>query len=116
MKTPAGKECNYYFGDFHRGRNVQSCRLIERNPDSPPWQPSLCYSCPVPEILRANRSNTLKLDGKVVKKFFGLKQQVEVVGWCSECFREVPDPKIGCAYCQANHHRPSILDLGEKPS
>jgi hypothetical protein len=114
MKTPAGKECKYYYGDFHRGRNVQACRLIERNPDSPPWRPALCYTCPVPDILRANQSDTLKLDGKVVKKFFGLKQQVEVEGWCSECFQVVPHPELGCPNCR-HKHGPSILDLKESP-
>ena len=114
MKTPAGKECKYYYGDFHRGRNVQSCRLIERNPDSPPWQPQLCYSCPVPDFLRANQSPNLKLDGKVVKKLFGFKQQVEVTGWCSNCFREIPNPALGCPYCRRDDYRPSIFDLGEK--
>jgi hypothetical protein len=114
MKTPAGKECKYYYGDFHRGRNVQACRLIERNPDSSPWRPALCHSCPVPDILRANRSDTLKLDGKVVKKFFGLKEQVEVEGWCSECFQVIPNPELGCPTCR-RQHGPSILDLGESP-
>lgn len=114
MKTPAGKECKFYYGDFHRGRNVQACRLIERNPDSLPWKPSLCHTCPVPDILRANRSKTLKLDGKVVNKFFGLKQKIEVVGWCSECFSEVPNPVQGCPKCAASRGR-SILDLEERP-
>jgi len=115
MKTPAGKECKYYYADFHRGRHVQACRLIERNPDSPPWQPSLCQTCPVPEILLANQSDTLKLDGKVVKKFFGFKQQVEVIGWCSECFSEIPNPMLGCPNCSRTSDHPSILDLEEGP-
>ena len=114
MKTPAGKECKFYFGDFHRGRNVQACHLIERNRDSLPWEPHLCQGCPVPDILRVNQSNTLKLDGKVVKKFFGFKKQVEVEGWCSECFAEVHDLKRGCANCTRNHG-PSIFDLEERP-
>ncbi|MBI1881980.1 MAG: hypothetical protein HYR94_27710 [Chloroflexi bacterium] len=114
MRTPAGKECKYYFGDFHRGRNVQACRLIEENPDSPPWRPSLCQSCPVPDILRANGSSALKLEATVVKKFLGFKQEVEVSGWCSECFSEVPNPLLGCPNCSRAHH-PSILDLDEGP-
>ncbi|MEW5961257.1 MAG: hypothetical protein AB1801_26330 [Chloroflexota bacterium] len=113
MKTPAGKECKYYYGDFFRGRNVQECRLIARNPDSPPWRPALCHSCPVPEILLANQADTLKLDGKVVKRFFGFKQEVEVTGWCSNCFSEIPDPRQGCPTC--NQNRPSIFDLEQKP-
>jgi hypothetical protein len=114
MRTPAGKECKFYYGDFHRGRNEQACRLIEQNPESPPWQPSLCRTCPVPDILIANASGTLKLDGRVVKKFFGLSQHVEVEGWCSECFSIVPDPRQGCSNC-ARVRGPSIFDLEEKP-
>jgi hypothetical protein len=114
MKTPAGKECKYYYADFHRGRDLQVCRLIEKNSDSPAWRPHLCHSCPVPDILRANGSETLTLDGKVVNKFLGLKQQVEVTGWCNVCFSEVPDPMRGCPN-RDHHNRPSILDLDEAP-
>lgn len=114
MKTPAGKECKYYYGDFHRGRSEEACRLIERNPDSPPWNSKLCFSCPVPDILRANASETLKLDGRVIKKLFGLKQEVQVEGWCSECFNVVPDPRRGCQFC-AKTSGPSILDFKESP-
>jgi hypothetical protein len=114
MKTPAGKECKYYYADFHRGRDIQTCRLIEKNPDSPPWRPHLCESCPVPDILRANGSDTLTLDGKVVSKFLGFKQQVEVTGWCSVCFSDVPDPMRGCPN-RDQHNQPSIFDLDEAP-
>ncbi len=114
MKTPAGKECKFYYGDFHRGRNVQACRLIESNPDSLPWQEKLCFECPVPEILQANASDTLKLTGTVVKRFFGFRQAIEVEGWCSVCFSDVPNPRIGC---QNDHsgRGPSIFDLAEGP-
>jgi hypothetical protein len=112
MQTPTGRECKFYYGDFHRGRNVQECRLIERSQDSLPWKPALCQSCPVPDILRANASETLVLDGRVVKKFLGFKQQVEVTGWCSNCFSEVPDPIQGCPNC-GRTHKPSIFDLKE---
>ena len=33
MRTPAGKECRFYYQDYNRGRNVQECRLIKANPD-----------------------------------------------------------------------------------
>ncbi len=113
MKTPAGKECKFYFGDFYRGRSAQACRLIEQNSDSLPWQPALCQDCPVPDILRANASDTLKLEATVVKKLFGFKKQMVVTGWCSNCFSDVPDPRQGCPNCGAG--RPSILDLKEGP-
>jgi hypothetical protein len=113
MKTPAGKECKFYYGDFYRGRSVQACRLIERNSESPPWRPHLCHTCPAPDILRANQSDTLKLDGRVVKKFFGLQQQVEIEGWCSECFNPVPDLMVGCLTCARSGGKPSVFDLEE---
>ncbi len=93
---------------------MQACRLIEQNPESPPWRPNLCQTCPVPDILRANASGALKLEGTVVKKFLGLKQQVEVIGWCSECFSEVSNPMLGCPNCSRARY-PSILDLDEGP-
>ena len=63
----------------------------------------------------APSSIQFKLDGKVVKKFFGFKQQVEVIGWCSECFREIPNPMLGCPNCSRTSDHPSILDLEEGP-
>ena len=54
MKTPAGKECKHYYQDFHRGRDIQECRLAKRNLDSEKWHPDDCSKCPVPEILMAN--------------------------------------------------------------
>lgn len=93
---------------------MQACRLIEQNSESLAWHPKLCSSCSIPDILRANSADTLKLDAKVVNKFLGLKQVVEVTGWCSECFNEVPDPMLGCRNCDQTHHS-SILDLEEGP-
>jgi hypothetical protein len=115
MRTPAGKECQYYFEDFHRGRNVQKCRLIERNPESAPWTPGLCHTCPVPAILRANACPHLVLDAKVSKRLFGLVQRVEVTGWCSEHFLDVEHPAVGCGHCHEYRGGPSILDLVDEP-
>ena len=115
MKTPAGKECKFYYADFYRGRNMQVCRLIEQNPESLRWRPHLCHTCTVPDILRANQSETLKLEAKVVNKWFGLKQEVEVEGWCSVCFSHVPNPMLGCPNCGQTDARPSVFDLDEGP-
>jgi hypothetical protein len=40
MRTPAGKECRFYYADYHRGSQKQECRLIARNPDGGRWHPS----------------------------------------------------------------------------
>ncbi len=100
MITPAGDECRFYYEDYHRGREIQECRLIGRNPESEPWQPSLCSSCPVPSILRANASPNLALEGKVVRRFY-FQKRVEVFAVCSKHLVELPDPHIGCSQCRA---------------
>jgi hypothetical protein len=100
MITPAGDECRFYYEDFHRGRSTQECRLIGRNPESEPWEPSLCGTCPVPGILKANASPHLALEGKVVRRFFFLKR-VEVYAVCSKHLIELEDPYVGCPLCRA---------------
>ena len=29
MKTPAGKECKFFYGDYYRGRQHEECRLLK---------------------------------------------------------------------------------------
>lgn len=112
MKTPAGKECRYFFGDYHRGRNVEECRLIKVNRESPPWKPAFCQTCPVPDMLRHNACPNLTLDATISKGFLGFGAKVVVEGWCSEYFLEVPNPSMGCGHCH-EFKGPSILDLTE---
>jgi hypothetical protein len=100
MITPAGQECRFYYEDFHRGRETRECRLIGRNPDSDPWEPALCATCPVPGILRANASPHLALEGKVVRRFF-VQRRVAVYAVCSKHLIELEDPHVGCPQCQA---------------
>jgi hypothetical protein len=104
MRTPAGRECRHYYGDFHRGRQAQECRLLARNSESEPWTPDLCAGCPVPDILMANACPNLVLNARVVKRFLGLSRRVEVEGWCSATFLEVENPEVGCGHC--HEHRP----------
>jgi len=112
MKTPIGKECKYYYADFHRGHNTQICRLFEGSQDAPFWQPNLCQTCPVPDILRANAAETLKLEATIIRKFWGFKQYVKVEAWCSQCFTVVADPMRGCPNC--SRAQPSIFHLPEQ--
>ncbi|OQY41582.1 MAG: hypothetical protein B6242_17180 [Anaerolineaceae bacterium 4572_78] len=115
MKTPAGKECKYFFADYqpHRGHEREECRLLRANPDTPHWQPDYCKICPVPDILRNNQCPHLTLSAEVKKgfwSFLGFGIEVEVEGWCSSTFLEVKDPNIGCGSCHTEE-RPSIFDL-----
>ncbi len=110
MKTPAGRECKYFFGDYHRGRNLEECRLLQTNRESEPWKPSLCATCPVPDILIQNACPHLKLDGEARKGFLGFGGGVQVSGWCQEYFLDVKNPTLGCGHCH-EFRGPSILDL-----
>ena len=78
MKTPAGVECPYFYGDYHRGRSHEECRLL--NAAHPPleWQPSMCATCPVPGIKRANTCEEMNLIPEVYRPFFILKPRVRV--------------------------------------
>lgn len=99
MRTPAGKECRYYYADFARGRNVQECRLIKSNPDSLPWQPKYCAQCTVPEILNANASRDMELTLTVEPVFIGLGRRLKVTAYCLKHRIAIEDPFIGCPKC-----------------
>ena len=101
MKTPYGKECKYFYGDYYRGRQHEECRLLEQNPASDAWKPALCQTCPVPEILRANACAQLALRAHVGRTFLGLVQQVRVEAACREQRVEVKNPIVGCGHCHA---------------
>lgn len=109
MITPAGQECRFYYQDYHRGRNEQTCRLIEGNPSSPPWQPRDCANCPVPGILRANSSPDLVLEATVKKGLLGFNRRVEVTAFCSRHLVDVPKPHVGCPECA--RERPGLQEL-----
>ncbi len=98
MITPSGTACKFYYQDFHRGRATQECRLLKDNPQSEPWQPGLCASCPVPGILRANACPNMTLTAWVGRRWlFG--RQVRVRAFCSLAQQTVDRPHIGCGRC-----------------
>ncbi len=89
--------CRYYYHDDFRGREVEECRLIKRNPDSRPWKPSLCKTCPVPDILLHTNCKEIALEASVVKKW-GIWERVEVYAVCARHFIELEDPMY-CPLC-----------------
>lgn len=101
MKTPYGKECQFFYADYFRGHETQVCRLLERNPDSESWSVALCQTCAVPDILAANQNPNLRLRGRAVKGFLGLTKKVQVEAMCAKHGVAIPDPKIGCLQCRA---------------
>ena len=106
MRTPTGKECKHYYQDFHRGKNVQECRLAQQNPASLHWKPGDCSRCPVPDILNANASQYLELTLTVKPKLLGLGRQLEVAASCLKHQITVEDAFVGCPKCNAE--RPGL--------
>lgn len=111
MRTPAGKECRYYYQDLHRGNTVQECRLLEPSHGSLPWEPKACAICSVPDILRANRCPHMVLEARLVRRL--LRRRVEVTAYCMEQEQDVPNPYIGCGHCHPE--AAAILSGKEKP-
>jgi hypothetical protein len=106
MRTPAGKECLYFYGDYYRGRKHEECRLLDSALPPLPWTADLCRTCPVPEILLANACNHMILKPRLERPFPFLKRQVRVTPFCEKSRRSGFDPHIGCGEC---HPLPFIL-------
>ena len=85
-------DCPFYFEDSYRKATRRACRLIARNPQSEPWQPGLCRSCPVPGMLKANPCIHLALEARVVRKWGGLVPRVEPYTVCSAKLIELANP------------------------
>ncbi len=99
MRTPAGVECPYFFGDYFRGRNREECRLIGKQPPPHHWTPDLCKTCPVPAITRANACPHMQLKASVTRGFLFLKRQVKVTAYCTKSQQNVAEPAVGCGQC-----------------
>ena len=98
MKTPAGRECPYFYGDYYRGRNVEECRLLKAQGET--WTRDLCSTCPVPAIALANSCQHMKLQAKVVRPISAIFQRrVQVSAYCEKTERDVAEPQIGCGEC-----------------
>ncbi|GAB4469618.1 MAG: hypothetical protein Kow00124_04960 [Anaerolineae bacterium] len=113
MKTPAGKECRFYYEDFHRGRSRQECRLIQRDLASPPWKPGDCATCPVPDILWANASEDLMLRASVKKGVLGIGRRVVVQAHCRRHDIPIADPFVGCEACASERPGMDVFFSGE---
>ncbi|MFZ4815058.1 MAG: hypothetical protein ACOYL5_11030 [Phototrophicaceae bacterium] len=112
MQTPAGKECRHYYQDFHRGRNIQECRLVKENPESLRWKPVDCSLCPVPEILNANASKDMQLTLTVRTRLLGLGRKLTVAAHCLRHNIPIEDPYIGCP--KDREERGAALDIFRK--
>ena len=92
-------DCPYFYADYHRGREVETCRLIERNRENRrAWRRALCDRCPVPGILRVSTCQHLALEAAVQRRL-GLIDQVTVYAVCTQHLDELRDPKH-CRKCE----------------
>lgn len=101
MRTPAGKECQYFYGDYFRGRQREECRLLMEAEPPLRWTPELCQSCPVPEIALANACPNMGLSPSIGRSFPFLRRQVRVKAFCQKSGRAGFDSHIGCGECHA---------------
>ena len=99
MRTPAGQECRYFYGNYYRGREIEECRLLDSASPPLPWSRELCFTCPVPGILRANACQNLILEPRIDRPFPFLKRRVVIGTRCTKTMRESFDPHIGCGEC-----------------
>jgi hypothetical protein len=107
MRTPAGFECKYFYGDYFRGRSVEECRLLKAAGQN--WSPDLCKTCPVPDITRANACEHLQLRATVGRPLnAAFMRRVQLSAYCEKTHRDVKEPHIGCGEC---HPLPPIFDL-----
>jgi len=104
MRTPAGTECKYFYGDYYRGRQREECRLL-----GSPWTRDLCRTCPVPGIGLANACEHMRLRGEVKRPLGALFQRrVRVAAFCEQTDRSGFDPHIGCGEC---HPVPVVFEV-----
>ncbi|HEY4693265.1 MAG TPA: hypothetical protein VIH16_07490 [Bellilinea sp.] len=99
MRTPAGTECRYFYGNYFRGKNQEECRLIGNQPPPGDWNRNLCQTCPVPEILRANACEFLTLHGEVKRTLGVFRKRVIVSASCTKSKTNVAEPHVGCGQC-----------------
>ena len=98
MRTPAGKECSYFYGDYFRGKNVEECRLLKDNDQR--WSADLCKTCPVPDIQRANACEHMEMTGHVLRPLYAaFQRRVHVTVFCNKTKRDVKEPHVGCGEC-----------------
>lgn len=99
MQTPFGKECRYFYGDYHRGKNHEECRLLEPTISARKWTSKLCKSCPVPSIILANACQFMVFKGQVSEGILGLGKSMKIKTFCEKSQRFVTEPQIGCGEC-----------------
>ena len=108
MQTPNGIACQYFYGDYYRGRELEECRLLKSSEPAQIWSSELCETCPVPNILRANSCKNMQLNAQVTRSLFdAFQRRVKITAFCEKTQKNVAKPEIGCGQC---HPLPPIFE------
>jgi len=100
VKTPDGKNCKFFYGDYYRGRDFEECRAIPAQGEAKLWNSRLCKTCAVPDILRNNACPNLILS--VTSRRLLSRIRMKVFAYCTVSHKPVKDPNIGCGHCHEN--------------
>ena len=95
MRIPDGRQCEFYYEDYHRIAGMQECR-IHKDPRSAQWNVEACSRCPVPDILLANGSPWLELTLRI-RRLPLMQPKMLVSARCTKHGIPVPDPYAGCS-------------------
>ena len=98
MRTPAGIECPYFYGNYFRGKSQEECRLLSGANPPLRWTTDLCRTCPVPGIQRANACQHMSLRPQITS-ILGFRRRVQVTAYCRKTSQVVQEPHVGCGSC-----------------
>ena len=97
MKTPTGRECKFFYGDYYRGRNFEECRALGNPDEARNWTSELCKTCPMPGILINNACPNMVLSADMSRVLFMRKRKISA--YCVKAHGQVKDPNVGCELC-----------------
>lgn len=107
MRTPFGAECEFFYGDYLRGRHREECRLL--GAAGLTWDQSLCETCPVPGIRRANACKSVQLKPRIARPLLAFfRKRVMISAFCEKSQGMVTEPHIGCGQC---HPIPPVFEV-----
>lgn len=93
-------DCAFYYYDFHRGWENESCRLLEASPDSgAPWERSFCRTCPVPRFLDGCGCRQPVMEARAVRRLFRTRVEI-TLAFCGEGLQELDEHTACPACCQ----------------
>ncbi len=100
-------DCPYYYTDYLRGRETETCRLLEASPEANgSWRRALCRTCPVPDTLRHTECDHLALEATIRRQWLSSRVQI-TFALCSQAVEELSNP-LRCPACTAA--RDGMLD------